>query len=408
MSGWNRGDDGRIMEPVSILLVTSSYLPIVGGSEIEAQRVSQALLKRGHRVEILCPGGPPMPAVSRWTDDCGIPVRIFGGSAPARIRGHVFALRVAWTLLTERRRYDLIYFLMPGLQVALGTVVARLLGKPFMMKFSGSNEVRRMKNSFVGRTQLRFLDRWAGAIMVLNPGMMDEAAECGLRKSKLVWMPNPVDLEEFRPLAPDARSALREKLGIPLQAEVVLFVGRLAPEKELASLLEGFARIAASRASAVLVLVGDGPCRKELEGIAGNMTGGSRIQFRGVVPSSSVHEWVQIADVFALVSSLEGLPVSLIEAMATEVPAVVSDIPANLQLIDHGVEGMVVSLRNAGEIGAALNSILSDREAGRRMGKAARSRIERSFSTDRVVGLYETLFTKLLSTDRIDFRADQE
>src|ERR1039458_2823549 len=217
--------EGVAMETVSILLITSSYLPIVGGSEIEAQRVSRALIGRGHRVQILCPGGPPMPALSRWTDDCGIPVRAFGGSVPARIRGHVFALRVAWTLLADLRRYDLIYFLMPGLQVALGTLAARLLGKPFMMKFSGSNEIRRLKNSRVGRVQLRFLDMWASAIMVLNPGMMVEAAECGLRASKLLWMPNPVDIEEFCPLVPDARSALRTRLGIAEESEVVLFVG---------------------------------------------------------------------------------------------------------------------------------------------------------------------------------------
>src|SRR5580658_1815862 len=249
------------MQSVSILLVTSSYLPIVGGSEIEAQRVSRALIGRGHRVQILCPGGPPMPPLSRWTDDCGIPVRSFGGSVPARIRGHVFALRVAWTLLADRRRYDLIYFLMPGLQVALGTLAARLLRKPFLMKFSGSNEIRRLKNSRVGRIQLRFLDMWAGAIMVLNPGMMVEAAECGLRASKLLRMPNPVDLAEFCPPAPDVRSALRARLGIPAESEVVLFVGRLAPEKELASLVSGFARVAALRPRALLVLVGDGPSR---------------------------------------------------------------------------------------------------------------------------------------------------
>ncbi len=228
------------METFSILLVTSSYPPVIGGSEIEAQRVSQALIRRGHRVQVLCPGGPPMPSAARFTDDCGVPVRAFGGSVPRRVRGHVFALRVCWTLLTNLSSYDLIYFLMPGLQVALGTVTGRLLGKPFIMKFSGSNEIRRMKNSMVGRMQLRELAKWAGVVMVLNPGMMEEAADCGLPASKLLWMPNPVDLEEFRPPIPAERVALREKLGIPPESEIVLFVGRLAPEKQLASLIEGF------------------------------------------------------------------------------------------------------------------------------------------------------------------------
>ncbi|HWE51147.1 MAG TPA: glycosyltransferase family 4 protein [Bryobacteraceae bacterium] len=385
------------MESVSILLVTNSYLPIMGGSEIEAQRVSQALIRRGHRVQILCPGGPPMPAVSRWTDDCGIPVRIFGNRAPARIRGHVFAWRVVWALLSEARTYDLVYFLMPGLQVALGSLMARLLGKPFIMKFSGSNEVRRMKNSTVGRLQLRVLDKWAGSIMVLNPGMMLEAAECGLQRSKLLWMPNPVDLDEFRPPAPGERAALRAKFGIPAEADVVLFVGRLAPEKELPSLVKGFEKIAAQHERAMLVLVGDGPCRGELETLAGKLIQQGKIRFTGAVASSAVHQWVQIADVFSLVSSLEGLPVSLIEAMAAGLPAVVSDIPANRQLIDPGIQGLVVEPKNAEAIGSALSAVLENPELRRSLGDAARARIGDNFSTARVTLLYETLFARLLN-----------
>jgi glycosyltransferase involved in cell wall biosynthesis len=132
---------------------------------------------------------------------------------------------------------------------------------------------------------------------------------------------------------------------------------------------------------------------------AGKLGEEGRIRFTGAVPSSAVHQWVQIADVFALVSSLEGLPVSLIEAMATGLPVVVSDIPANRQLVDHGVEGLVVETRNAEAIGMALDSILSDSAAGRRMGAAARTRIGVSFSTDRVVDLYETLFARLLGRE---------
>jgi glycosyltransferase involved in cell wall biosynthesis len=189
---------------------------------------------------------------------------------------------------------------------------------------------------------------------------------------------------------------LRARLRIAEESEVVLFVGRLAPEKELASLVRGFAKVAALRPQVMLVLVGDGPCREEVYRLAGALAEEGRIRFTGAMPSSAVHEWVQIADVFALVSSLEGLPVSLIEAMATGLPVVVSDIPANRQLVDTGVEGMVVETRNADAIGSALDSILSDGAARRRMGAAARSRIGERFSTVRVVGLYEALFERLL------------
>src|SRR5437868_406487 len=114
----------------SFRLITSSYLPTIGGSEIEAQRVCCAMLERGHLVELYCPGGPSMPPVSRRVDEAGVPVRQFGNGLPARLRGYAFALGSAWRLFRDRANYDLIYFLMPGLQVALGTYVARYTGKP--------------------------------------------------------------------------------------------------------------------------------------------------------------------------------------------------------------------------------------------------------------------------------------
>ncbi len=75
----------------------------------------------------------------------------------------------------------------------------------------------------------------------------------------------------------------------------------------------------------------------------------------------------------------------------------VSDIPANRQLVDEGVEGLVAETRNADAIGDALGTLLDDPEMRRRMGKAARSRIGDKFSTARVTAIYENLFARLLS-----------
>ncbi len=169
-------------------------------------------------------------------------------------------------------------------------------------------------------------------------------------------------------------------------------------------------KAAASRPLATLVpvlLLATRACREELGDLAGKVAEEKRIRFTGAVPSAAVHEWVQIADVFTLVSSLEGLPVSLIEAMATGLPVVVSDIPANRQLVDPGIEGLVVETKDANAIGKAIVSILSDGEMRQRMGAAGKARVGSTYSTDRVVGQYETLFARLLSPARIGFRADQ-
>ena len=111
------------------------------------------------------------------------------------------------------------------------------------MKFSGSSLIRRMKDSWLGRLELRFLNQWADHILVLNEGMLDEADEVGLDTTRIAWMPNPVDMDEFRPPACEERVRLRREFHLPVDAPVVLFVGRLAPEKELPSLISGFREV---------------------------------------------------------------------------------------------------------------------------------------------------------------------
>src|SRR5438552_19138262 len=91
----------------SYLLISYSYPPVLGGSEIEAQRVSTALQQRGHQVQVLCAGGGPMPPLTNWVDPCGIRVRLLAGRWPDRWRPYIFALGVAWTLFKERRHYEL-------------------------------------------------------------------------------------------------------------------------------------------------------------------------------------------------------------------------------------------------------------------------------------------------------------
>lgn len=379
-----------------MLLISHSYPPVLGGSEIEAQRVSAGLAARGHRVTVLCSGGGPMPSTARWTDPNGVPVRIFGHGTSPRWRDRIFALGVAWTLLRERRNYQLVYFLMQGLHLAVGLPVARLLFKPIVMKVSGSNIINTLRRSRLGRIELRWLQRWAHRIMILNPGMAQEAANAGFPADRLLWMPNPVDVRDFAPCEQEQRVRLRSGVGLSAEAQVIVFVGRLAPEKELPSLIDAFAELSRQHPGAVLVLVGDGPDRAGLAQRVAALNLSGRVRFPGQVNLTEVRQWLQLADVFALVSSQEGFPCSLVEAMATGLPSVVSNISGNTQLIDSGVQGFIAEQGQPQAIAQALGALLQDPQRRKRMGAAARERVEREFSLDRVLDRYEALFAEAL------------
>jgi len=387
------------VHPVSLLLISDTYPPVVGGSEIEAQRVASALIKRGHHVQVLCAGGPPMPAVRDWIDPAGVPVRILTRRSRGRAKDFVFALEVAWAIWSGRQRYDVIYFLMQGLHLAAGLPVARWLGKPIVMKFGGSGVIPLMRSSRAGRVELDWLRRWAARLMVLNDAMIEEGIADGFAREQFTWMPNPVDVSEFRPAQPGETAAWREQHRIPLQACVTVYVGRLSSEKGLPGLVRGFAQAARRSPDAILVLVGDGAQRGELEALAGQLgLGPDQIRFIGRVNITEVPYWLRSSDIFALTSPSEGFSCALLEAMAAGLASLVSDIPANRQLIDPGIHGLTVPFGDESSIGEALLRLSADPEARQRMGEAARNRVVQNYSTSRVMERYETLLSEVMAS----------
>lgn len=272
----------------SLILVCSSYPPVIGGSEVEAQRVCSALIGRGHRVMVATTGGPPMPRLRNWTDPAGVPVRIYAASSKGVMKDVMFSISVAWLLIRERRNYDAVYFLMQGLHLAACLPVARLLGKTILMKVGGSGVLPLVARSLTGRLELYWLRKWAAGIMILNEGMRAEAIAVRLPANKLVWMPNPVDAETFKPVDAAERRRLRAEHDLPADALVIIYTGRLAPEKSLHLLMEAFGTVSLQRAEAYLVLVGDGPIKPALIEQASRLGCAERTRFVGRVDPSEI------------------------------------------------------------------------------------------------------------------------
>jgi glycosyltransferase involved in cell wall biosynthesis len=384
--------------PIRVLLICDSYPPVLGGSEIEAQRVSAGMIRCGHQVHVLCSGGPPMPAVRDWIDPSGIPVTILTRQSRGVWKDRVFALQVARTIWSRRDSYDVVYFLMQGLHLAAGLPVAHLLKKPTVMKVGGSNVIPLMRRSKMGRRELDWMQQWRVPVMVLNQGMTEEARADGFSDDQIVWMPNPIDPDEFRPALPGESASWRESHGIPAGVPVVIYVGRLSREKGLRELIAGFARGAQRYPDALLLLVGDGAMRSELESLAraANLTP-EQIRFIGRVPASEIPLWLRASDVFALTSPSEGFACALLEAMGVGLPSLVSAIPANLQLIDDGIHGLTVPFGNEEATADAFVKLLHDPALRQKMGDEARMRAVGNYSTTKVVERYEALFEKLIA-----------
>jgi glycosyltransferase involved in cell wall biosynthesis len=384
----------------SLILVCSSYPPVVGGSEVEAQRVCSALIKRGHQVTVATTGGAPMPPLRKWTDPAGVPVRIYAARWSGVMKDVVYAISVAWLLIRERRNYQAVYFLMQGLHLAVGLPVARLLGKTILMKVGGSGVLSAMALSPTGRLEIRWLRKWADCVMILNDGMRTEALAARLPADKLLWMPNPVDTEHFSPVPDAQRRQLRAQHGLPPDASVIIYTGRLAPEKSLPVLVEAFAMVRHKRPQAYLVLVGDGPMRTSLTEQTQRLGCQDNTCFVGTVPPSEIPRWLQMADVFTLVSPSEGFPCALVEAMSVGLASVVSDIPAIRQLVQPEQHGLLAPPGDAAAVSVALIRLLDDQELRTRMGAEARRSVKDRYAIERVLERYETLLGETIPTTR--------
>jgi glycosyltransferase involved in cell wall biosynthesis len=230
--------------------------------------------------------------------------------------------------------------------------------------------------------------------------MAEEARAAGLEPRRLLWMPNPVDTDVFAPCDRGRKQEIRARLDIPAEAAVVIFTGRLAPEKELSSLIGAFEAVIQRMPCAILILLGDGPSRGSLEERARQLGLSASVRFTGYQPAADIPGWLQASDLFTLVSSNEGFPCSLVEAMSAGMASVVSDIPANAQLVDSGVHGLRVPMGEEACIAEAIAGLLGDAGSRARMGVAARRRVIENYSTDKVVGRYEVLFEEALRASK--------
>ena len=231
----------------------------------------------------------------------------------------------------------------------------------------------------------------------LNDGMVEEGLADGFQRDQLVWMPNPVDIDEFRPARAGESAAWRKSHGLPVETPVAIYVGRMSREKGLRELLRGFAQAIRVTPEALLLMVGDGAMRPELEAMARELgLSPDQIRFVGRVDAKEIPFWLRASDVFALTSPSEGFACALLEGMSVGL-SVVSAIPANLQLVDEGVHGLTAAYNDEETIGKAFVQLFRDPQMRARMGSAARDRVVENYPTDRVVERYEELFARMLS-----------
>jgi glycosyltransferase involved in cell wall biosynthesis len=172
----------------------------------------------------------------------------------------------------------------------------------------------------------------------------------------------------------------------------VLCVGRLSSEKGQEGLIEAAARAFPEDPRLELVLVGDGPLRHRLEAAAARTAVHDRIHFRGALPEGETLREIASADILALPSFMEGIPLVLMEAMGSGVPVVAPRVAGIPELVEHGQSGLLFTPACWDELGDQLLLLARDPDAREQLGAAGRRRVAGEFVVERSAERLEAIF----------------
>lgn len=210
---------------------------------------------------------------------------------------------------------------------------------------------------------------------------------------KLVTIRNGIQVDRVTPR--QDIGAVRKELSLPEDAPVICHVANMYARKAQDQLLQAFSLTKRSVPNSKLLMVGSGPLYTELRSLAKSLHIDDDVVFAGV--RDDVPDLLAASDVFALSSHHEGLPITILEAMAAGLPVVTTDVGGCAEAVQDGITGLVVPPNSPQLLAEAMMWILGDPSMGGRMGAAGRDRVAKHFSVDRFVEQHEHLYETALA-----------
>lgn len=329
-------------------IVTATYPPSRNGVATSTALFVRGLSALGHEVRVFAPRHPAQYRQPDWVDE-GEVYRLPTSFRAARLLGAPadYPMLLHPRSLTKRLPLDdldVLHTMHPFLAGRLALDWSRRSGAPVVYTAHTQYDQYLHYSPLPPRLAEPALRRHVAAFAaqvdaVLAPGRaMQEMLQRYGYSGQVQLFPNPVDLSAFMQSdgQPLDSTAFRARFDLPEGAPLAMYLGRLAPEKNLETLLTAFAQAKQSRPELRLAVVGDGPSHAEL---SRHLPTG--VVLTGGLPYAQVPTALAAADVFVTASTSEVLPMSMIEALAARTPLVAARSPAALDLVQEGVNGFV-------------------------------------------------------------------
>ena len=381
---------------MKILMMTNTYAPMVGGIEESIRSFTGEFQKLGHEVFIIAPACEDAPP-----DEVGV-IRL---RAIEKINNSDFSIALPMSgLLPELMKTfmpDIIHchhpFWMGDIALRLGSEYRIPLVFTYHTMFEQHMHYLPIQNEGMKRFIIDLFTGYANLatqVIVPSESVHEILLERGV-KTPIEVAPTGVDLQRFSKGDGDA---IRKRLGIPLDAVVIGYVGRLAIEKNLKFLAHSVADYLKKETKAHFLVGGDGPLKELIKKIFDRQKLAKRLHLAGVLKGQDLVDSYHAMNIFAFASLSETQGIVLVEAMAAGVPVVALDAPGVREVVKDGYNGRLVFEENQNNFSEALSWCLkqsvSEFERMKKNAKAATKEFAMDPCVRKLLKVYQDVSTK--------------
>jgi glycosyltransferase involved in cell wall biosynthesis len=373
-------------------MLISRFYPFEAGAEKQCRNLSSWLIGRNYELFILT---QKLTGLKHSENINNIPVFRVGPPLNNRFGSFLYVFFGFLWLLINRKKFDLLHAHLASSPAILGVLASKILGKPIVLKIAGSRrtgDVNTSANTWYGKIKLGFLLKNINIFVCPSNEIKEELKKRGVDAAKITVIPNGVDTSVYRIYGLDEKKKIRNKLGIDESSTVVIYTGRLEPGKGLEILIDAWKKIEKENSSlaAKLFILGDGSLRKTLEAGSLNL---KNVSFAGW--KTDVYEYLTASDIYVLPSFGEGLPNSLLEAMSCGLACITTRIGGISEIINNGMNGLLVTPGKTMELYQALIRLLTDKNLAEKLGKSASDFIKAELSMENIGSKYAQLYNEI-------------
>jgi glycosyltransferase involved in cell wall biosynthesis len=438
--------EGKVKGNPRIYIAIATFHPLVGGAERQALAQGRSLRERGYVATIIT--FRHNRAWPRHEVIEGVPVirvagALLGGreKLPRTLQKMLYVLALVvmgWSLWQERFYFDLLHVYQLTLLTLPTALVCRITGKPMIIAVRGADSGKKSKFQHkaslvagplnaaepwlqivneksrtnpdledlerLGKPVVHFtrslLKRIGAVIVVLSSGMQCYLAAHDFTFPRILLIPNGVDILRYTPRSHNTSADQR--------SQIVVCISRLCYQKGIDVLLQAWHMVQKQSPLARLAIVGDGPIRTQLECMTEALGLANSVEFTGL--QSDILAQLHRSDIAVLPSRWEGMPNAVLEAMACGLPCVATRVSGSEDMIQHGINGLLVEPENYHSLARALLVLLQDPELVKKYGQAARTTIEQHYSLDHIIDQYIKIYRQMVGCkqENIEDRSAEE